>query len=124
MTETPAQVVVAPSLPNGTTVSIHRRVLNGVDEFGDDKYTDVATDVYPCSVQPGSSVEVIQGTEQLTSDIVVYVPAGTDVDAIDFLMIGGVKYEIQGSPNAGISPFTGFVPPVQIRANVVTGVSV
>lgn len=113
-----------PDLQFGTTVTIERRVLSGTDEFGNDKYTNQSVDVYPCSVQSGSSSEVVQGTEQVTTDIVVYFPAGTDAEAIDALVIDGVKYEIVGEPNAGTSPFTGFVAPVQVRANRMTGVSV
>ena len=112
------------NIPFGSTVTIHRRVLDGVDDFGDDKYTDQTEDIFPCSVQSGASVEVVQGTEQVTTDIAVYAPAGTNVDAIDFLEIDGEKYEVVGLPNSGQSPFTGSIPPVRIRANRITGVSV
>jgi hypothetical protein len=113
-----------PDLPYGQTVTLLRRVPAGQDDFGDDKYSDVSDDIFPCSVQPGSSSEVVYGTEQLTSDIVVYVLAGTDVSYLDAIVHDGVKYEIQGQPFGGISPWTGSRAPIMIRANKVTGASV
>jgi hypothetical protein len=112
------------NFPHGSTVTVIRRTLTGRDVKGNDVYSEARQDVGNCSVQGGASTEVAIGTEQITSDVVVYMPEGIELDALDVLEIDGLRYEIQGEPSHYQSSFTGTIGPVQIRANRMTGVAV
>lgn len=109
--------------PYGQTVTIRRRTVSGTDEFNNDVYTSVSEDVPLCVVQPGSSGEQIQFSDQLSAGIVVYFPSGTDLSHIDAIVVDGAEYEVDGRPDEWTSPFSGHVGPVQVRATKVTGVS-
>jgi hypothetical protein len=111
-------------LPYSQTIILVRRELSGQDEYSNDVYTDTEHSLDYCVVQPSSSSEVTQWTEQVSTDITVFVPYGTVVTALDALLIDGIKYEIQGDPQSWRSPFSGNTSPMQIRAAVVTGVTV
>jgi hypothetical protein len=110
--------------PYGVTVTVVRRTVSGRDEYGNDTYSSATEDISPCVIQPGSSSEVVQFTDQLSTDIVVYFPYGTDVEYVDALIYNGIQYEVQGQPQSWLSPFSGNTAPVEVRASKVTGVSV
>lgn len=110
--------------PYSQTITLLRRVLAEPDEYGNDTYTDVPVQVPYCVVQPASSSEATQFTEQVSTDITVFMPYGTEVSALDGLIINGVKYEIAGIPQQWLSPFSGHTSPLQVRASLVTGASV
>jgi hypothetical protein len=109
---------------NGVTVTFIRRSVTETDDKGNDVYGETTLDVPFCVLDPGASTEVIQGTEQVTSDVTIYAPPGTEVGAYDAFRVGGQEYEVQGTPNAYQSPFTGFSGPVTIRGKIVEGASV
>jgi hypothetical protein len=114
-----------PSFPYGVTVTIVSRAVSGTDEYGNDTYSETTEDIPLCSVQPAGTSETTQFTDQLSSEIVVYFPYGTDVEYIDALRLpDGTEYEVQGKPNVWASPFSGNTAPVEVRATKVTGVSV
>lgn len=109
--------------PYSQTITVLRRVLAEPNEYGNDTYTDVPVQVQGCVVQPSGTNEVVQFTDQVSSDLTVFMPYGTDIGPLDGLVINGVTYEIQGIPQRWRSPFSGHTSPIQIRASVVTGVS-
>ena len=109
---------------NGVTVTFLKRTVTGVDVKGNDVYSDTTMDVPYCVLDQGASAEVVQGTEQVTTDVTVYAPPGTDVGAFDAFIVNGVKYEVQGNPASPVSPFTSFQGPVEIRGKIVEGASV
>jgi hypothetical protein len=112
-------------LPQGATVVIIRRTLQAEpDVRGNDVYVESRIEVRGCSVQSGATSEIVQGTELVSSDVVVYMPSGTDLYPVDALEIDGERYEIQGQPGSNQSPFTGSIGPVEVRANRQTGVTV
>lgn len=113
-----------PVFPYGVTVTIRRRSVSGKDEYGNDTFSSTTEDVPLCVVQPAGTSENIQFTDQLSSDIVVYFPYGTDVEYIDAVILNGIQYEVQGKPNTWRSPFSGNTAPVEVRASKITGVSV
>lgn len=113
-----------PNFPYGITVTVVVRTVTGQDEYGNDVYENTTYDVPSCSVQPGGTNETTQFTEQLSSEIVVYLPYGTDVEFLDALIVDGITYEVQGKPNVWASPFSGNTAPVEVRATKVSGVSV
>lgn len=110
--------------PYSQTVILLHRVLSGQDELGNDTYTDTPVQVSGCVVQPAGSSENDQFTEQISTDVTVFMPYGTNVGPLDALVINGTKYEIHGIPQQWRSPFSGHTSPLQIRASLVTGASV
>jgi hypothetical protein len=113
-----------PSLANGLTVTLVRRTLTGTqDEFGNDEYTSTNVDVWPCSVQPSTSREVISFTDQMSRTITAFLPSGTDVEYLDALIWNGDTYEVTGNPDTWQSPFSGHTAPVRVEATLVEGAS-
>jgi hypothetical protein len=111
-----------PNFVNGgLTVTIVQRVLNGIDEFDNDVYTTVNKDVSGCSIQPASSRESLSFADQLTSNVVIFVPFGTDVTYIDAVICNGVQYEVTGVPDTWTSPFSGNTAPIRIDGNMIEG---
>jgi hypothetical protein len=110
--------------PYAQTLTLLRRVLAEPDAYGNDTYTDVAVQVPGCVVQPAGSAEVLQFTDQVSTDITVFIPYGTEVGPLDALVVNGTTYEIQGIPQMWRSPFSGHTSPLQVRASIVTGASV
>ena len=111
--------------PYSQTITVLHRVLAAAkDERGNDTYTDNPMQVPGCVVQPAGSSENVQFTDQVSTDVTVFIPYGTNVGPLDALVINGTKYEIQGIPQQWRSPFSGHTSPLQIRASVVTGASV
>lgn len=108
----------------GPTVTLVQRTVSGKDEYGNDTYSEVQTDIPNCVFVPSSSTEIIQFTDQVATSVTVFVPYGTDVDYLDAVIVGGIRYEVQGEPSVWMSPFSGHTSPIQINANRVLGVSV
>lgn len=115
--------------PYGTPVTLVKRVkvvdANGKpvpDSFGNDQWTTTQTTVTAQAFVPGISTEQVQGQDMLTVQPTVYLPPGTDVSFLD-AVIGpdGVQYEIDGSPNSPVSPFTAWQPGIIVKLRNVTG---
>lgn len=114
-----------PSVLNwGQTVTIVHRTLGAPDARGNDTYTETNEDIPYCSVHPGLSTEVTQGTEEVSDDITVMFPDGTSIKATDAMIVSGDRYEVVGSPNQWQSPFTGIRSFVEVQGRRVTGGSV
>lgn len=112
-------------LINGQPVTLVRRAVSGQDARHNDVFTETSVSIPYCIIAPGASSEVTTGTEVVGSDVTVYFPDGTNVDANDAMILpDGGKYEIQGNPNQWHSPFTGMTSFVEVRGRLVTGGSV
>jgi hypothetical protein len=98
-----------------------RRVVTGTDDFNNDVYGESTQDVSNCSVQPSSSRENLNLSDQLSSRITVFVPYGTDVSYIDAIIVGDNKYEVTGSPDVWVSPFSGRTSPIRIEGSLIEG---
>lgn len=107
--------------PYGVTATFHARTVSGQDAYGDDQYTDATTDVPGCVFDPGTSTELVQGQDMLRTQPTLYAPAGTPVSDVDRVTVNGATYDVDGSPNALTSPFSGWSPGVVIRLKAVTG---
>jgi len=108
-----------PAMLSGAlTVTVHRS--GGVNEFGD-RQPGTAHHLHGCIVAPGGSNESRQRGETVTSRAVVYAPCGADVRADDQLTIGGLRYEVIGTPSRWASPASGTAYGVEIQAERVTG---
>ena len=108
------------TFPFGQSVSLVKRTKSGVDAFGNDVFTTTST-VVSGVFAPGGSSEQIQGQDVIVSQPTVYLPAGTDVAAVDAIDINGDRFEVDGSPNDWRNPFTGWRPAVEVRLRRVTG---
>lgn len=112
------------TFPYGQTVTLVKRSVTGVDDFGNDVYSETTIDVTPCIIQPSGSTENIQWTDEVSTTLTVFMPYGTDVDPIDAVEIDGDRFEIQGDVSSWMSPFSGHTSPIQMTVRKVSGASV
>jgi hypothetical protein len=108
-------------LAAGITVTLLTRAVTGRDADGNDVYGSTALAVAGCAFDPGGSVELVQGQDLVTTQPKVYLPAGTVVGALSAVIVAGVTYEVEGSPNSYTSPFTGWSPGIEVKLKAVTG---
>jgi hypothetical protein len=108
------------TFPFGRDVSLVRRTKSGTDAYGNDAFTTTTT-VVKGAFAPGGSTEQVQGQDVLITQPTVYLPAGTDVSAVDAIDIDGDRFEVDGTPNHWMNPFTGWQPGVEVRLRRVTG---
>lgn len=108
------------TFPFAQTVTLVKRVKSGTDGLGNDVFTTTTTDV-PGAFNPGTSAELVQGQDVVTTQPTVYLPAGTDVVATDAVQVAGEQFEVDGSPNVWTNPFTGWAPGVEVKLRRVTG---
>lgn len=113
-----------PNFPYGQTITLIRRTVSGTDERGNDTYSESPEQIPQAVVQPSGSNEFTQFTDQVTTDLVVYLPFGTKVSPLDAIEVAGSRYEVQGDISSWVSPFSGNTSPIQVRLSRVTGVSV
>lgn len=109
------------SFPFGETVTLLRRALTGQDQYGNDVYSDTATDLRGCVVVPRNSSELVQGQDTIIVGLTLYAPAGTALAATDRFSVRGLEYEVDGEPGEYRSPLTGSRGPVQVALTRVTG---
>jgi len=112
-----------PALPNGQYVTLRHRVVAGQNDYGNDTYAFTEVQVGPCSVQPTTTREAVSFTDQVATNVLVFMPYGTDVGYLDAMIIDGVEYEIIGQPDGWISPFSGHTAPVRVSGQIVEGAS-
>lgn len=115
---------LVPVIGPNVTVTLITRTVTGRDQYGNDQYGETSTTVGGVFA-PGGSSELVQGQDTVISKPTVYLPAGTGVSAVDAIVVGGLRYTVDGQPadwTAG-SPFTGWVPqfPVVVQLQRVTG---
>lgn len=120
-----AAVVVAGSAGPafGETVTVLRRVLRPQrDRYGADRYTTTPVPVAGCAVRALSSQETLTGGRDRVADsIEVVMPPGTVVQAVDRLVVRGLTYQVDGTPDPQTNNETGAAPGVRVVARRVTG---
>jgi hypothetical protein len=97
--------------------------VSGQDEYGNDTLSFTEVQVGPCSVQQTTSRESINFTDQVATNVLVFMPYGTDVGYLDAMIINGVEYEITGDPDQWVSPFSGHTAPVRVSGQMLKGAS-
>jgi hypothetical protein len=112
-----------PALANGQYVTLRHRVVAGQDEYNNDTYAFTEVQVGPCSVQPTSSRESINFTDQVTTGVLVFMPHGTNLSFLDAIIVDGIEYEVIGDPESWVSPFSGHTAPVRVSGQLVKGAS-
>lgn len=110
-----------PAFSYGETVVLVRRVRSGRDVYGDDVFTESETTLTGVPAWPTSSREDVQGADTIFDLVTVYLPAGTDVESIDAVLVYGGRYEVVGQPQPFVSPFSGFNPGLPVSLERVTG---
>lgn len=108
------------TFPLGAQITLVTRAKSGTDSYGNDVYGETTTTVVG-AFAPGGSSELIQGQDTVITQPTVYLPAGTDVTSVDEVEVNGLRYLVDGEPNAWVSPFTGWAPGVEVRLERVTG---
>jgi hypothetical protein len=108
------------TFPFGQPITLIRRVKAALDAFGNDTWTTTTATVSG-AFNPGTSVELVQGEDLLTTQPTVMLPPGTQVNALDAVQVDGLVYEVDGSPNSPVNPFTGWAPGVVVKLRRVTG---
>jgi endonuclease YncB( thermonuclease family) len=103
------------------TVTLIRRTKGVPDAFGNDTWTTAATPVQAVYAPGSSSENVGQGRDALTLQPTVYLPGGTDVRAVDAVVIDGDTFEVDGEPIDWRHALTGWNPGVEVRLRRVTG---
>lgn len=109
------------TFPFGQDVTLVRRTVSGRDAYGNDVFTETQTAIPGCPVWPRSSTENVQAQDLTITGVAALLPAGTDVSAVDAVLIAGLKYEVDGEPAVFVSPFTNLAPGVQLNLKRVTG---
>jgi hypothetical protein len=108
------------TFPFGQAVTLVKRVKGAADALGNDTWTTTSIPTNG-AFDPGTSVESVQGQDLLVTSPRVFLPAGTDVSAVDAIDVAGARYEVDGSPNDYTNPFTGWNPGVVVQLKRVTG---
>lgn len=106
--------------PFGQPIVVEHRAASGRDGDGNTTWT-VTTQTVTGAFAPGGSVERVQGQDVVVAQPTVYLPEGTAVAATDRVQVGGVTYEVSGSPNPWTNPFTGWAAGVEVKLVAVTG---
>lgn len=115
--------------PFGETVVLIRREVTGQNAGGDDVYGDVETPVAGAIISPRSSTGVVSintdlaSRDSVTVGLTVYLPPGTNVEAVDRARVRDRLYEVEAGSEPGIwrSPLTGWFPGVEIALTRTTG---
>lgn len=103
----------------GQTVTLVHRTASGRDAYGNDVLAEAETVLTNVPAWPTSTRE---GDEATVYDaVVVFLPPGTNVQAIDSVRVFGNRYEVNGQPERFQSPFDGFEPGVPVALERVTG---
>lgn len=107
--------------PNGVTVILHTRLVDGADEYNNTTRVDADVPFERCATWAGPSVESPQGATTVITDRTVVLPHGTAVAPTDQITVLGERYRVEGKPKDDVSPFSGWAPGVVVELVRVTG---
>jgi hypothetical protein len=110
-----------PFFPYPDTMTLIKRTVSGVDDYGNDVYSEASTKVVQCVFQPSGSTENLVFADQVATTDTIFMPYGTDVTALDLIEYKGDRYEVTGAPSSWQSPFSGRVSPMRIAVTLITG---
>jgi hypothetical protein len=79
-------------------------------------------DIPNCAFDPGDSLEPLAaGRDAVLTKPTVYAPSGSDVTALDRLIVRGRTWQVDGDPSDYRSPFSGWRPGMVIHLKAVSG---
>lgn len=105
----------------GETVVLVKRTVTGRDEYQNDVMGTAETTLYNIPAWPTSTREDVQGQATVYDLVTVFLPADTDIDAIDAVKVYEGTYEVAGRTDRFVSPFDGFNPGLPVPLRRVTG---
>lgn len=104
--------------PYGITVTVETL---GQDRYGNRTVATSAT-VPGCAFAPGPSTEQMDGRDEVAEQGNLYAPAGTAFAPTDRIVLpDGTTWEVNGTPSAWASPWTGWNPGIAIPLKRVVG---
>lgn len=114
------------NFPDGDTVVLVTRVLDGVDGDGNDVYTSSEVTlsnvpVWPVDGNGTSGNERLGNRDTVISGYAAMLPPETDVAAVDQVRVFGVTFDVIGEPARYHSPLTGLAPGVVVQLKRVEG---
>lgn len=111
-----------PAFPYGVEVTLIRREVLGVDQYGNDVRGPVATVVPGAVTWPRTSAEETDARNTVIVGMTVLLPPGVDVKPTDTFLIDGVAYEVTGQPfDWSHNPWTQSRAGVQVELERVSG---
>ena len=110
-------------LPNGITVEVVRRTVDGVDAYGNAvREESEPVELAGCAYAPREGAEITaQGRLGVLVDGTLYVPPGADVQADDVIVMGGRRFEVDGDPAEWRSPYSGVVRGIAVQLRRMEG---
>lgn len=87
------------------TATLHHVLETGVDD-NHDVTTSETTSSSPCLLQQTTRAEQTAGGVISTEVLVLFLPAGTEVDPLTVATIDGIDYEFGGPPWPAFNPRT------------------
>lgn len=106
------------TFPFGTPVTLVKNGAATTNRFGDPVPSQDSSVTVLGAFSPGGSVEVA-GQDVADTQPTVYLPPGTDVSWVDAVTVDGVTYQVDGSPNEWVSPFTGKAFGVAVKLSAI-----
>lgn len=92
-----------PSRLMTQTGTLHHVTETGTDEYNDPTTSETTTTV-GCLIQQRTRIEQTAGGQVSTETLVLFLPAGTDVDTLDYVTVDGRDYQIDGPPWEAFNP--------------------
>lgn len=94
--------------PYGTPVTFITRTFAGVDADGNDVLADGASYSTVAAFAPAGAPELVQGQDQVTDQPQLYLQDIVDATAYDVVVVDGIRYNIDASPDLYTNPSMGF----------------
>jgi hypothetical protein len=101
------------TFPFGDPITIITRAKSGVDSYGDDVFTESSVTVSG-AFDPAIGIESLGAGDTVVTQPQALLPYGTVVSSNSVLLIRGLRYEVDGTPNDWSSPFTGWAAGVAV----------
>lgn len=107
------------TVPHGETVTVTRP--GAETRYGDPTPGTMHT-VHGCVFAPRESAELHEQRNTVIVGVTMSAPAGSDIRATDEIVrAGGTRYQVEGEPGGGMSPFTGRAARVRVALRRVSG---
>jgi hypothetical protein len=92
-----------PSRLMTQTATLHHVTETGVDVYNDPTTTETTSTV-GCLLQQRTRIEQTAGGQISTETLVLFLPAGTTVDALAYVTVDGLDYQLDGPPWPAFNP--------------------
>jgi hypothetical protein len=88
------------------TITIVRKSVSGVDDFGNPTFSTTNTTLQNCGIAfGGSDEEVMDDRDPIDTTLTLYLPYGTAIEPDDVFIVRGTKFVKASSPEVWVSPF-------------------